>query len=212
VTVTARTSAQRGYVGRRLLRRFSAIVGGVLLTVASAVGMLIAIIPAVMLMGIMGEDPLAETDRAIMGRLGVGWLLAVAVTISGSLAGSALLRRRRGMVLWLRRFGNKDAMLVVQAALDHIGRSWRVVTLDDSFATPIGVAAGLRASVRVVSWVNRFGKKAAPVIVRWAKASCGSVSPESSPQSPGACTSGLCSTCWRPFRRWTAPTSSRPDS
>ena len=49
-----------------------------------------------------------------------------------------MLRRRRHAVLFLRRFGYDDATRIVTSALAVLGRSWRVVTLDDSDVQAVG--------------------------------------------------------------------------
>lgn len=161
--VAVRLKARRRHRLRRLWRRLRAVVGSLLLVIAATTAMLIPLIPALVLTGLVatGErsGPLTDDQRATLGQLGWGWLLAVIVTVSGWTTGLHLLRGRRGTVLWLRRFGYGEATHVVSSALDYIGRSWRVVTLDDAATEAVGVAAGLRIPVRIVSGGRRmFGR------------------------------------------------------
>lgn len=56
---------------------------------------------------------------------------------------SRLIRGARNLVLFLRRFAYSEATRVVTfAASGALGRSWRVVTLDDGAIAPVGVASG----------------------------------------------------------------------
>lgn len=71
--------------------------------------------------------------------------------------GLVMLRRRRHAVLFLRRFGYDDATRVVTAALSVLGRSWRVVTLDDSDVQAVGARrSGVTTFSREAS--RRVGK------------------------------------------------------
>jgi len=61
------------------------------------------------------------------------------------LLGIRLVRGRRRLVLFLRKFGLTEATAAVTLAIAvSIGRTWRLVTLDDSQTAPIGVARGGR--------------------------------------------------------------------
>lgn len=79
-------------------------------------------------------------DRAWLARILV---LAVLLTAVGLPVGVRLLRGRRGLVLFLRRFGYTEATKVVTHAAQSVGRQWRLVTLDDEEVAPVG--AGLAA-------------------------------------------------------------------
>ncbi|MFL6098520.1 MAG: hypothetical protein ACJ71T_01025 [Actinomycetales bacterium] len=71
----------------------------------------------------------------------VSCLVAILLTI---LAGR-LARRRHGLVLYLRRFGFAEGTAVVtSAAVASLGRSWRLVTLDDHHTEPISVGTRAR--------------------------------------------------------------------
>lgn len=157
--IVATATAERSFVLRRWGRRLRAFIGGLLLFGASAAMMAIVILPLIWFSGIKGPDDEPRTvDEELVHRLaGRGWLLAMLITFSGWATGRYLLRGRRGTALWLRRFRFDEATRVVSASLDYIGRSWRVVTLDDAETESVGVSAGLRFSGRLMSSAVRIG-------------------------------------------------------
>jgi hypothetical protein len=62
-----------------------------------------------------------------------------------------LLRGRRHLVLFLRRFGFTPATeALTVAAAGSLGRGWRLVTLDDREVAPVGVNRGSRWAVRLL--------------------------------------------------------------
>jgi hypothetical protein len=65
----------------------------------------------------------------------------------------------------VRRFRYGDATRVVSEALDYIGRSWRVVSLDDAATEAVGVAPGLRISSRLLARAKRAGQRVVKVLV-----------------------------------------------
>jgi hypothetical protein len=118
-------------------RFFGAAFGVVLLVVA----MVAAVLPVVFVVGLLvdlidvGDAP--STDGATVGLL-VG---SVAVSVVGGWAGLRLLRGRRRLGLFLRRFGYGEATRTISTVVaGGLGRSWRMVTLDDSSVAPIGSA------------------------------------------------------------------------
>lgn len=67
------------------------------------------------------------------------------VAILGVKYGRRLVRGRRGLVLFLRRFGYDGSMKVVTYAVaETIGAAWRLVTLDDDEIAPVGVETASR--------------------------------------------------------------------
>jgi hypothetical protein len=168
--------AARTYGVTRLVRRCRGLLGGVVTAVTAVAGMLCVITFAFGVVGVGGGGSSETESAGIPSELVRGWLLLLAVFITGWVAGSQLRRGRRSLVLWLRRFRYGDATRVVTTALGHVGRSWRVVTLDDRATEPVGVAGGLRWAdafltyawlvVRVVAkWAVRIGKVARYVAV-----------------------------------------------
>jgi hypothetical protein len=71
-----------------------------------------------------------------------GLITAVAVAIGSGLVtlriGLAFVRGRRRTELFLRRFGHVEATEAVTFAASRVGRSWRLVTLDDDRIAPVG--------------------------------------------------------------------------
>ena len=82
------------------------------------------------------------------------------------LAGRSLLRGRRRLGLFLRRFGYGEATRTISRVVaGRTGRSWRIVTLDDALIAPIGtrrrwmstLVAVVAAGVAVVALFWLFG-------------------------------------------------------
>ena len=154
----------RTYGVVRLVRRCRGLLGGILAVVTALTGMLCVITLAFIIVA-GGSAGASETeDASIPSELVRGWLLLLAIFLTGWVAGTQLRRQRRSMVLWLRRFGYGDATRVVTSALGHIGRSWRVVTLDDRATEPVGVAGALRWGDAVITVLSRVVK----FVARWA--------------------------------------------
>jgi hypothetical protein len=79
-------------------------------------------------------------------------LIAASVAVSSAFMGWRLLRGRRQMLLFLRRFGFEGATKVVTFAIEQsVGRTWRVVTLDDKPVSPVGVTRTLPISFAVIA-------------------------------------------------------------
>jgi hypothetical protein len=77
--------------------------------------------------------PVRAIEAAFVGAVFVAWL--------GLRHGRRLVRGRRSMVLFLRRFGYRGSMQAVTfAVVRTIGTSWRLVTLDDEAIAAVGVA------------------------------------------------------------------------
>ena len=71
----------------------------------------------------------------------VVFIVSVMMAWVGLRHGRRLVRGRRSMVLFLRRFGYRGSMEAVTfAVVRTIGNSWRLVTLDDEAIAPVGVA------------------------------------------------------------------------
>ena len=156
MSVVVRNRPRRRYPLRRTARRLQAVLGGAMVAIGATTGMAVVIIPALVLVGLgSGSDGVSAQDSVILGQFGRGWALATLVTVSGLTTGRSLLRGRRRTVLWLRRFRDHEGIRVVSDALDHIGRSWRVVTLDDRAARPVGVAPGLRVASGALGGLRR---------------------------------------------------------
>jgi hypothetical protein len=67
-------------------------------------------------------------------------VVALSVALLAAILSGRVGRRRHGLVLYLRRFGYADATeAVTRAVVGSLGRSWRLVTLDDARTSPIGL-------------------------------------------------------------------------
>ncbi len=77
--------------------------------------------------------------------------IALLITLLGTRVGLRLIRGKRKLVLFLRHFGFSEATRALTfAAAKTIGRTWRLVTLDDAAIAPVGVrmAPGMRSLFR----------------------------------------------------------------
>lgn len=82
-----------------------------------------------------------ELDRELPGTglaVRVAWLIAALGSVLCAVVGVRLVRGNRRLVLFLRRFGHSQATAALTYAATTIGRSWRLVTLDDAQIAPIG--------------------------------------------------------------------------
>ena len=82
--------------------------------------------------------------------------LVIALLFVPWLVGLRLVRASRRLVLFLRRFGYTDATdALTFAALTSMGRSWRLVTLDDAAVAPVGISRGMTkfAAAGEFSWL-----------------------------------------------------------
>ena len=127
-------------VGPRLARVLAVVVG-LLLIVVGVVGLYGVILVAAVFIYRYRSPLTAKEQREV--------LLAAAVCAAAALVGLGLglrlLRGRRRLVLFLRRFGFGDATRAVSFAVTRaIGRSWRLVTLDDEKVKAVGGATGPR--------------------------------------------------------------------
>jgi hypothetical protein len=96
------------------------------------------------------------SDKAahVSGTDGAGVGVLAAVVLIGMTVGHRLIGRSRRLVLFLRRFGYTDATEALTfAASRAIGRSWRLVTLDDAAVAPVGVSK----TTAKLSAVGEFG-------------------------------------------------------
>jgi hypothetical protein len=79
----------------------------------------------------------------------------MATSIGGRWLGLRLVRKNRRLVLFLRRFGNTGATKTVRDAALDIGRSWRLVTLDDQEVDPLGVGSTLTVRDSLTGYTER---------------------------------------------------------
>jgi hypothetical protein len=166
VTVRVVFDHQRKYRLRLAWRVVVAVLGGLLLVA----GIVAAAVPfadlAVRVYLILSGDtvpPISATERDVL-------VVASAVALGGLAVGLSLVRGRRRVLLFLRRFRDtKAAGVVVSAAKGSLGRTWRLVTLTGGDADGTGqgraarrlatgaVVAGLAAVAAVPMWMFRRG-------------------------------------------------------
>lgn len=127
------------------MSRGLAVLLGIPLIVAAYLGVCAVALIALWLVYLNLDSSASQPSQSsLRGTLSFG-----AVCLGGTLValplGVRLLRGKRGLVLFLRRFGFDDATKAVSyAAVNAIGRSWRLVTLDDERVQPVGGSSGRR--------------------------------------------------------------------
>jgi hypothetical protein len=125
-------------VGPRL-GRVLAVAAGLPLIVAGVAGLYGVILIGIFFVYVSPISAKDQHDAIVTGAV------CAAAAVVGLGLGLRLLRGRRRLVLFLRRFGFDDATRAVSfAATKAIGRSWRLVTLDDDRVKAVGGAAGPR--------------------------------------------------------------------
>lgn len=128
---------------RRVGSEVSALIGFLLILVG------LVALPTTVLLTMLGALA-AQPDI-----LGVQWwgCPAALIIVLGPLVGLRLIRGKRKLVLFLRRFGYGEATRTVTfASLKTTGRFWRLVTLDDAAIAPVGVETGTRRFFRAASF------------------------------------------------------------
>src|SRR4051794_25371493 len=139
------------YPGSVSFGRFlGSAVGLVLVAVAMGAAVLPVFFVVAQVVDLVGTGSLGDTDGG-----GVALLVGcVVVSLVGGWAGLRLLRGRRRLGLFLRRFGYGEATRTISTVVaGGLGRSWRMVTLDDSSVAPMGSARRHRFASVVVTIV-----------------------------------------------------------
>ena len=131
-------------LGPRLLELFRAAAGAVLAVIGTIAWLLIIPLSLVAFAWLRGEDIDIADGRAFTAQV---WLTAWVATAACILLrfrgrGLRLVRGARTSVLFLRRFGYTDATRAVTFAVTKtVGRTWRLVTLDDEQTAALGIPA-----------------------------------------------------------------------
>lgn len=100
---------------------------------------------------LFGDSSFSSKDRRELA-LYAGVCLAAALI---GVVGLRLIRGRRHMVLFLRRFGFDDATRIVSFAVSRaMGRAWRLVTLDDDRVQAVGGRSGSRRLVGLLAFAG----------------------------------------------------------
>ncbi len=150
----------RRHILRRLWQQLATIVGAMLLFLgiaASFVAVPANVLAAAWFLGERVDLEISPGRSVTADEILLVWGISTPLAIFGVSRGLRLVRRGRTMVLFLRRFGHDEAQNAVTFAVTRtIGRSWRVVTLDDAEIEAVGVPTGARwlfRSVQIVSAV-----------------------------------------------------------
>jgi hypothetical protein len=160
----------RRHIFRRLWLAIAMIAGAMLLILGIAAS-LVAVPANVLAAGwLMGENvniDLAPGRQITSDQILLVWAIATPLAFFGVSRGLSLVRRGRTLVLFLRRFGYDDAQSAVTFAVNStIGRSWRVVTLDDAEIAAVGVPTGTRWLFRAVQMTTTAVKAIANLLLR----------------------------------------------
>jgi hypothetical protein len=140
----------------QFVRFFAVLLGAALVVIGlSAAALPLLTVAALVMLLASGDTPSDITND---------WQpLAISAVVAwiGLWLGVRLIRGRRRLGLYLRKFGFAGTTQTVSRALrSAVGRSTRLVTLDDSATPPIGVGAGRRVlqvvlvvSIGLVLWL-----------------------------------------------------------
>lgn len=138
----------RRYYVRQAWRGVSALIGSLLSIAgiaASVVAVPLTVVVALFVLARISGDTGWDSDLPPKWVVTLVWAIATAIMVLGRVVGRRMLQGSRELVLFLRRFGYDEATRAVTfAAAKTIGRSWRLVTLDDAEITPVGVSTGPR--------------------------------------------------------------------
>jgi len=145
----------RNYSLRRLRRAWIAVLGVVLVGVAFVASLIsLPLIFGLSLIFVLstqshGSGPSELPDipwGPLWGLAGQSFLIMVVTGIPGT----SILRGKRRLVLFLRRFGYDEATKAISiAAASSLGTRWRLVTLDDREIEPLGLTAPTRLLYQV---------------------------------------------------------------
>jgi hypothetical protein len=160
----------RRYIVRRLWQPIALVAGALLLILGIAAS--IVAVPANVLAfaWLKGENvniELTPQRTLTAADILLAWGVSTPLAFFGVSRGLRIVRRGRTLVLFLRRFGYDDAQSAVTFAVTNtIGRSWRLVTLDDAEIAPVGVPTGTRWLFRAVQVATAAIKGLADLLLR----------------------------------------------
>ena len=159
------------YPGRQIsssIARTIAWIVGTLLTFIGLVATVIAIPTGFVLVGDVMNQMQSKPEDLFganfpLRQVELGFVGAVLLAWFGVRYGRRLVRGRRTVVLFLRRFGYRGSMQAVTFAVANtIGSAWRLVTLDDQEMAPVGVDSTSRflfgAGGRIARLIAIIGK------------------------------------------------------
>lgn len=126
-----------------LARGVSVLLGAVLVTIgllATAVVVPTGFVTIGDILVTWQNEPSPFDPGFPLREIELAFAVSLVTAIAGIRYGRRLVRGRRAMVLFLRRFGYRGSMQAVTFAVIHtIGSNFRLVTLDDEAIAPLGV-------------------------------------------------------------------------
>lgn len=170
VTVTAKGPPRS--VAPRLLRGLAGALGAVCLVAGWLVVVpgFIVLFLLTIVWGVAISDTTGLSEiSGLWPRFGLPAVWAVGIGLVLLQLGILLVRGRRRLVLFLRRFGNSEATHAMTVATRRIGRSWRLVTLDDARVASVGVGAAPRAfmgAANALDTVRTIARVAGTVVAK----------------------------------------------
>jgi len=160
----------RRYIFRRLWQPIALLAGAMLLILgiaASIVAVPANVLAAAWLSGENVNIELTPQRTLTPDDILLAWAVSTPLSLFGVSRGLRIVRKGRTLVLFLRRFGYDDAQSAVTFAVTNtIGRSWRLVTLDDAEIAPVGVPTGTRWLFRAVQLATAAIKGIANLLLR----------------------------------------------
>ncbi|MBB5868888.1 flagellar biogenesis protein FliO [Allocatelliglobosispora scoriae] len=139
---------------RGVLRAIAVLLGVVLIVV----GIVAAVFPLIYILLTASDLLQGNSVSSLDGNDAVQLLVLIAVSLLGFWLGLRFIRGRRRTGLYLRKFGFADTTRTVSHALNSaVGRSVRLVTLDDSMVAPIGAGHGRRRFAGFVWFITGAG-------------------------------------------------------
>lgn len=135
---------------RRIVRGFTTLAGFLLTTAGIITGSsVLFIVLIIVLTLIKGSNP-----SNIFKDAGLFFIIAAITSAACLFFGRKLMRGKRRLVLFLRRFGFHQASQALTFAVSSaFGRRWRLVTLDDAEIAPMGVPPGKRRLAQIGRWL-----------------------------------------------------------
>lgn len=128
---------------RRAARAFLVLLG-ILLALAGLLAATPLLMVLIAVLILPGQADFSDIDRD-------GMVTLLACTLIAAVAlplGVRLVRGRRTLVLFLRRFGFEGSSRALSFAVGTaVGRRWRLITLDDAETAPVGVSMRARRTV-----------------------------------------------------------------
>ncbi|MES9822927.1 MAG: hypothetical protein ABW127_00685 [Candidatus Thiodiazotropha endolucinida] len=142
------TPTRHGFF-RNIRRKLTQLIGALFFMAglaASSLPLLFVIAVIVSILSHNADFPDMESGQVVV------FLVATVIAVVGLTLGLRLIRGRRRLVLFLRRFGYDEATEALSfAAASAMGQRWRLVTLDDNEIAPI---LGIKTRGRILGFLR----------------------------------------------------------